>query len=101
MVRDELVKRGMECFLPLRSRICQWKEQPKRVEWPVFPGYCFVNRGDPQQCMVVGIAEVIGIVRDPLGKPVAIPEAEITVIQRLIEWGCLNDCRRSDTLDHA
>jgi len=34
----------------------------------------------------VGIAEVIRIVRDPLGKPVAIPEAEITVIQRLIEW---------------
>jgi transcription antitermination factor NusG len=102
MVRDELVKAGMECFLPLMSRISQWKEQNKRVEWPVFPGFCFVKLSDQQQCIVAEIAAVIGIVRDSLGKPVTIPKAEITVIQRLMKSGGLNDrASQRDTIDHA
>ena len=98
MVRDELLSRGMECFLPLRTRISRWRGQSKRIEWTIFPGYCFVRISNEQHCMVAETSGVIEIVCDELGS-VAIPEAEIIAIQRLIECGLRYDCHYSGTVN--
>lgn len=41
-IRDQLVERAIECFLPLREEVRQWSDRKKVVESPLFSGYVFV-----------------------------------------------------------
>lgn len=43
VARDELVKKGIETFLPSVMKLRQWRDRKKHVEFPVFPGYLFVS----------------------------------------------------------
>jgi len=86
IVRDELSSRGIECLLPLCTRISRWKGRQKRIEWPLFAGYCFGRFGLDQRMDVIhttGVVQIIGSVH----AAVPIPEEEITAIQRLIQSG--------------
>ncbi len=48
MVAEELWNRKIECFLPLREVVSQWKDRRKRVQFPLFPGYLFVRVPSPR-----------------------------------------------------
>jgi hypothetical protein len=41
VVRDKLINAAIECLLPLCTRMSDWKDRKKRIEWPLFVGYCF------------------------------------------------------------
>ena len=43
VVREQVMQRGIESFLPLMRRVSQWKDRRKRIDWPLFPGYCFAR----------------------------------------------------------
>lgn len=38
-----LERKGIECFLPLKTEVRQWHDRKKKVQSPVFPGYLFVH----------------------------------------------------------
>jgi transcription antitermination factor NusG len=82
-VRDELTNRRIETFLPLYLRWSRWKDRRKRVEFPLFPGYCFVRPAVSERLRVLNIFGVSGFV-DFNGSPEAVPEGEIEALRRLI-----------------
>ena len=81
-VRDQLVRREVETFLPLAERWSRWKDRRKKVAFPLFPGYCFARFSLVDRLRVlnvVGVADLVGI----SGRPEPVPDAEIEAIQRL------------------
>jgi transcription antitermination factor NusG len=81
-VRDQLVRREVETFLPIAERWSRWKDRRKKVAFPLFPGYCFARFALVDRLRVlnvVGVADLVGI----SGRPEPVPEAEIEAIQRL------------------
>jgi transcription antitermination factor NusG len=83
-VRDQLVSKQIEAFLPLVARWSRWKDRKKKVDWPLFPGYCFA-RFDPTVALpILKCTGVVNIVSME-GRPAPIPEWELDGIRRLIE----------------
>ena len=83
-VADQLARKQIEVFLPTVQRWSRWKDRKKKIDWPLFPGYCFARfdpRGTLEVLSCVGVASVISF--DSV--PAPIPHAEIEVIQRLVE----------------
>jgi transcription antitermination factor NusG len=81
-VRDQLVRREVETFLPIAERWSRWKDRRKKVAFPLFPGYCFARFSLVDRLRVlnvVGVADLVGI----SGRPEPVPDTEIEAIQRL------------------
>ena len=73
---------GIDVFLPLRERRSRWKDRVKRVQEPVFPGYCFARFRRPDRLSVLKAAGVVGLVGGS-GEPEPIPDSEIEAIRTL------------------
>ena len=43
VVREQLVQKHIESFLPTVTRWSRWKDRKKKIDWPLFPGYCFAR----------------------------------------------------------
>ncbi len=82
-VADELVKRGIDVFCPLRRMERQWSDRKKWVEEPLFRSYVFVRIHPKDRHMVF---EVPGVVRYLfwLGKPAEVLPHEIQAIKDLL-----------------
>jgi len=83
VVRDQLVHRQIDTFLPVCESWHQWKDRKKRVELPLFPGYCFARFPLIERLRILnvfGVAYLVSI----NGQPEPILEDELTAIQRLI-----------------
>lgn len=86
LCRDHLREQGIECLLPLRTRMSQWKGESKQIEWPLFPGYCFGRFSFDERKDILhapGIVEIIG----GTGTDDPIPPHEIAAIRRIMQWG--------------
>ncbi len=82
-MREQLESKQLEAFLPTIMRWSRWKDRKKKVDWPLFPGYCFA-RFDPDDALpVLKCAGVVNIVSVE-GRPAAIPEYELDSIRRLV-----------------
>ncbi len=83
-VRSQLERKHIEAFLPTIARWSRWKDRKKRIDWPLFPGYCFA-RFDPGARLAV--LTCVGVVRivSTEGEPTPIPDPEIEGIRRLVE----------------
>ena len=82
-VRDELANRRIEAFLPLYERWSRWKDRRARVEFPLFPGYCFVRSGSTERLRVLNTPGVAGFVGfNGYAEPV--PDVEIEALRRLV-----------------
>jgi transcription antitermination factor NusG len=84
VVREQLERKGLEAFLPTITRWSHWKDRKKQVDWPLFPGYCFVRFNGTERLPVLKCAGVVNIVSFD-GDIVPIPEHEIDSIRRLVE----------------
>jgi transcription antitermination factor NusG len=83
VVRDQLERKQFEAFLPTITRWSRWKDRKKKIDWPLFPGYCFV-RFDPADTLpILKCTGVVSIVSFD-GKPAPIPEYELTSIRLLV-----------------
>lgn len=83
VVREQLETKHVEVFLPTIARWSRWKDRKKKIDWPLFPGYCFA-RFDPDDALpVLKCAGVVSIVSVD-GRPVPIPAIELDSIRVLV-----------------
>ena len=84
VVRDQLRQKNIDVFLPTIAKWSRWKDRKKKIDWPLFPGYCFA-RFDPQNRLAIlkctGVVSIVSVE----GEPAAIPEHQIDGIRRLID----------------
>lgn len=82
-MRDQIERRGLEAFLPTIPKWSRWKDRRRKIDWPLFPGYCFA-RFDPADRLAVlkcpGVVRIVSID----GRIVPIPDVEIDGIRRLV-----------------
>ena len=82
-VRHQLEERGIETFLPTLPKWSRWKDRKKRIDWPLFPGYCFVLIEPSQSLGVRKCSGVVGLVTFQ-NRPAPIPAHEIESIRTLV-----------------
>lgn len=83
VVREQLERKGFDVFLPTITRWSRWKDRRKKIDWPLFPGYCFV-RFDPADTLPIlkctGVVSIVSVE----ARPAPIPEYEVESIRVLI-----------------
>jgi transcriptional antiterminator NusG len=84
VVRQQLTLKGIENFLPTTIRWSRWKDRRKKIEWPLFAGYCFA-RFDPVNVLPIlqcaGVLQIVSV----SNQPAAIPENEIISLKLLVD----------------
>ena len=83
VVREQLEKKGMNAFLPTITRWSRWKDRKKKIDWPLFPGYCFAHFDIADALPVLKCTGVVNIVSFE-GKPAPIPDYELDSIRLLV-----------------
>ena len=84
VVRDQLTARHVEAFLPTIAKWSRWKDRKKKIDWPLFPGYCFARFDGSDRLPVLKVEGVVTIVGTD-GLPSPIPAIEIDSIRQLID----------------
>ncbi len=81
-VNDRLNENAIETFLPLQKTLRQWSDRKKLVEKPLISSYVFV-KVTPREFFTVKTTD--GVVKFIMiqGKPVVIPEVQITNLRIL------------------
>lgn len=83
-VAAELLRRGIEAFVPLREVLSQWKDRKKLVQLPLFPGYIFVRLDQTRRREVLqffGAISLVGV----HGVLTPIPDAQIEALQTICQ----------------
>jgi len=83
VVRDQLQRKSIDAFLPTITRWSRWKDRKKKVDWPLFPGYCFARFDPTDSLAILKCTGVVNIVSFE-GKPSPIPEIELDSIRVLV-----------------
>jgi transcriptional antiterminator NusG len=83
IVRQQLERKGVEAFLPTIPKWSRWKDRKKKIDWPLFPGYCFARFDGQDRLPVLKCSGVVTIVSFD-GEIAPIPEREIDGIRRLV-----------------
>jgi transcription antitermination factor NusG len=83
VVRQQLEQKGIEAFLPTIPRWSRWKDRKKKIDWPLFPGYCFARFAADSAIDVLKCTGVVSIVSFE-GRPAPIPAHEIEGIRQLV-----------------
>ena len=84
VVREQLEHKHVEAFLPTVTRWSHWKDRKKKIDWPLFPGYCFArfDRRDKLAVLTcVGVVKIISFDNELA----AIPDAEVNGIRQLVD----------------
>jgi transcription termination/antitermination protein NusG len=84
VVREQLEQKGVEAFLPTVTRWSRWKDRKKKIDWPLFPGYCFARFSARERLPILKCMGVVNIISFE-GEPAPIPEHEILGIRQLVE----------------
>jgi transcription antitermination factor NusG len=84
VVREQLERKRIEAFLPTVTKWSRWKDRKKKIDWPLFPGYCFARFNAAERLPVLTCTGVVNIVSFQ-GEPAAIPEHEIDGVRQLVE----------------
>ena len=85
VVREQLEQKQIEAFLPTVTRWSRWKDRKKRIDWPLFPGYCFARFNALDRLPILKCTGVVNIVAFEGGEPAPIPEHEILGIRLLVQ----------------
>jgi transcription antitermination factor NusG len=83
VVREQLERKRFEAFLPTIPKWSRWKDRKKKIDWPLFPGYCFARFDPANTLAILKCAGVVNIVSFE-GKPAPIPEYELENIRLLV-----------------
>jgi transcription antitermination factor NusG len=83
-VFQQIAQKNIEVFLPTTTRWSQWKDRRKRIEWPLFPGYCFARLHFADRLRILTCAGVVSFVSFA-GTPAPIPDSQVTSLRRLVQ----------------
>jgi transcription termination/antitermination protein NusG len=89
VTEGELVKKGIEAYLPTVNRLRRWKDRNKLVNFPLFPGYLFIHivpRAE-EFGKVYATRGVVNVLGSSHGDPIAVSPEEITSLQLLVGSG--------------
>lgn len=84
VVRQQIEQKHFEAFLPTVTRWSRWKDRKKKIDWPLFPGYCFARFKSEEALSILKCSGVVNIVSCE-GEPAPIPEHEIESIRLLLQ----------------
>ena len=84
VVREQIERKHFDAFLPTITRWSHWKDRKKKIDWPLFPGYCFARFEQEEALSILKCTGVVNIVSIE-GKPAPIPDHEIEGIRLLLE----------------
>ena len=84
VVREQLERKGYEAFLPTITKWSRWKDRKKKIDWPLFPGYCFARFDPNERLPILTCTGVVSIVAFD-GDIAPIPDLEIEGIRRLVQ----------------
>jgi transcription termination/antitermination protein NusG len=84
VVREQLEQKHVDVFLPTVAKWSRWKDRKKKIDWPLFPGYCFARFDSRERLPILKCTGVVNIVSFD-GEPAPIPEQQIDGIRRLVE----------------
>lgn len=87
VTRDELVKKGVETFLPAATKLRRWKDRKKHVDFPLFPGYLFVSMAPrPDEFLkALKTKGAVNFVSLEPGQPAPVAEEEIQSLRIVLE----------------
>src|SRR5512135_437895 len=83
VVREQIELKGVEVFLPTITRWSRWKDRKKKIDWPLFPGYCFARFDPNERLAILKCNGVVSIVSFD-GEPAPVPEQEIEGIRLVV-----------------
>ena len=83
-VHEELQRKGIEVYLPIRRELRQWSDRKKWIETPVISSYIFVHIQKDDYRRVFEARGVVSYVSHK-GKAVAIPDREIEAMRQTVE----------------
>ncbi|MEW6067021.1 MAG: UpxY family transcription antiterminator [Nitrospirota bacterium] len=86
---NELQKKGIETFLPSVKKLSLWKDRRKFIDFPLFPGYLFVNiYPDPEEFIkVLRTRGAVTFISDAPGCPTPVLPEEINSLKLMINSG--------------
>jgi transcription termination/antitermination protein NusG len=84
VVREQIERKHLDAFLPTIPKWSRWKDRKKKIDWPLFPGYCFARFKPEESLAILKCTGVVNIVSFE-GRPAPIPDHEIEGIRRLVE----------------
>lgn len=84
VVREQLEQKHIEAFLPTVTKWSRWKDRKKKIDWPLFPGYCFARFNAKERLPILKCTGVVNIISFE-GEPAPIPEHEIAGIRQLVD----------------
>jgi transcription termination/antitermination protein NusG len=89
ITRNELLRKGIEVFLPSTKRLRYWKDRKKMIDFPLFPGYLFVSiNANPQTYInVLRTRGAVSLVSTKPGYPAPVAPEEIISLRLIIESG--------------
>jgi transcription antitermination factor NusG len=85
-IAEQLAQRLVEQFLPLYETVRLWKDRRVRLQLPLFPSYVFVRIALLEQLKVLKTPGVVHLVSFN-GKPVPLPDLEISALRRGLSCG--------------
>lgn len=89
VTRDELVQKGIHTFLPSLIKLQQWRDRKKKVEFPVFPGYLFVQILPQAEdfLQVIKTRGTVCLVSLEPGHPTPVAPDEIEALKKIMASG--------------
>lgn len=84
VVREQLERKRVDVFLPTVTKWSRWKDRKKKIDWPLFPGYCFARFNVTERLPILKCPGIVSIISFQ-GEPAPIPEHEIEGIRQLVE----------------
>ncbi len=84
VVREQIERKHLDVFLPTVTKWSRWKDRKKKIDWPLFPGYCFARFKPEESLAILKCTGVVNIVSFE-GRPAPIPEHQIEGIRRLVQ----------------
>ena len=91
VVAQQLLRRGLESFLPLYRATRRWKDRRAHVELPLFPGYLFMRINIAQRVRALEVPGMVHIV-SVRGEPVAMPDGEIESLRTAMQLRRAEPC---------
>jgi transcription antitermination factor NusG len=79
-----LQKENIEVYLPLQKKLKHWSDRNKWVEVPLFNSYIFVKISQKEYYDVLKTPGIVKFISFE-GKAVAIPENQITALQKIVD----------------
>lgn len=91
IAEEELRRKGLETFLPLRTVTRHWSDRKKIITEPLFPGYFFVRAALKDRWDILGARGIVRFVGASAARPALVQEKDLAAIRKFMDEGIRMD----------